>query len=133
MEIDKDVRRDLVIIYGFLFVLLSALISVAAQGSMLYPYAIADIFIFAILLAICVGLVGLGILDMYADLSYGTRFGLGLLVAIMLGGYILIISSLLFADPTPFKQSGCIIYGLGLLVGIILHFCWLWRVSKKTS
>lgn len=89
-------------------------------------------FILAILLAISGGLVGLGILNMYPDLSYGTRFGLGVLAAIMPGGYLLVISSLLFPDPTLFKQIGCIIYGVGLLVGLLLHIDWLRRASRKT-
>ncbi len=134
MEIDKDARRELVIIYGFLLVLLSALISVAAQRPMLYPYAIVDIFIFAELLAISGAPVGVGILNMYSYLFCGTRFGLGLPVAIVPAGYILVISSLLFPEFPPPDMWEITAYLLGLIVaivGTILHFLWSSRASRK--
>ncbi|MHA2273654.1 MAG: hypothetical protein ACXACI_17520 [Candidatus Hodarchaeales archaeon] len=111
MSGNNETVRNGIILYGFFFVLLSGLLSVAARPD-LHQATEFYLFILAIIMSNCSVWIGLGILREASSFNLFLKLGLlGLSLAVPLG-YLLVVVSLLSLDLT-------LVYVAILMFGII--------------
>lgn len=91
---DKDTPRSLVIIYGFFFVLLSALLNLAYNVSVLTGVSIY-IYVVAWIMSLSSALIGGSIYFQLRNIDLMTRYGLLLMAYAVPAAYLILVSELL--------------------------------------
>lgn len=123
---DSDTTRSLVIIYGFFFVLLSAMLNIALNSSILSPRSTLATFMLAWIMALSSMMVGTSIVT---DLSDHLRpiglFGLILMNIAVPLGYMLLVTTLLGFDE--WIIPGTISY---VIVPIPIFIYSKWKMRK---
>ncbi|MFW9890041.1 MAG: hypothetical protein ACFFER_17800 [Candidatus Thorarchaeota archaeon] len=133
MKYKPEVVRNIMVIYGFFFVMLAAMISVSIQTMALNSAIRFLLYIFAWPFALSSSFIGLGIFEMLDDVPDIVNWGFFILAGVVPAGFLLTIGSILLYDFSQAVVMGCYLFDIILLVAGLGYAYRMYRKIKSVK
>jgi hypothetical protein len=128
-----EIVRNVMVVYGFFFVLLAALLSAAIQTMDMNPFPRVVLYIFSWPLALSSAFIGLGLIEMLEKVPDLVAWGFILLASIVLIGFLLTVGILLLHDLGPAVDIASAAFSVILIcIGAISATRTYQRYKKRT-
>lgn len=129
---DPTMTRNVLIIYGFFFVMLAALLSAAIQTMGMDPITRFLIYILSWSFALASVFIGLGSLELLENVPAMISAGFFILVVVVPTSFLMVIGQLLLRDSGFIVYWGSIFFVVTFFVIIILLYIRANRRMKGT-